>query len=224
VIAADGRHSRIARGLALSRAARRPRRWAVGAYFENVTGTAAFGEMHVRQGHYIGVAPLPGGLTNACLVTPSPSGRPMKDLLLAALRSDDALRDRFAGARIVNEPVWLGPLAVDCDVAGLPGLLLAGDAGGFVDPMTGDGLRFALRGGELAALEALRALEHGGADAHVRLRAARRREFGRKWRFNRSLRALVTSPGAVRAAGYGAMVAPSLLQQIIRYAGDLHAG
>ena len=142
---------------------------------------------------------------------------------MAALRSDGLLRDRFAAARMAGEPVCLGPLAVDCDVAGMPGLLLAGDAGGFVDPMTGDGLRFALRGGELAALEALHALEHGGDDAHHRLLAARRREFARKWRFNRSLRAMVGFPGAVRAAGYGAMVAPALLQRVIRYAGDLHA-
>ena len=31
------------------------------------------GEMHVRRGHYIGVAPVPGGLTNACLVVPHDS-------------------------------------------------------------------------------------------------------------------------------------------------------
>src|SRR6476469_1338528 len=35
VIAADGRHSRVARALGLSSAARWPRRWAIGAYFEN---------------------------------------------------------------------------------------------------------------------------------------------------------------------------------------------
>jgi flavin-dependent dehydrogenase len=223
VIAADGRYSRVARALGLSRAARRPRRWAIGAYFHDVAGLTSLGEMHVRHSHYIGVAPLPGGLTNACVVLPNPSGRSMRELLLAALRSDTQLRDRFAAARMVGEPVCLGPLAVDCDRAGMPGLLLAGDAGGFVDPMTGDGLRFALRGGELAALEALRALAHGSADAHLRLLAARRREFAHKWRFNRSLRTLVAFPGAVRAAGYGAMVAPALLQRIIRYAGDLHA-
>jgi flavin-dependent dehydrogenase len=223
VIAADGRYSRVARALGLSRAARRPRRWAIGAYFQDVAELTSLGEMHVRHGHYIGVAPLPGSLTNACVVTPNPSGRSMKDLLVAALGSDTQLRDRFAAARMVGEPGCLGPLAVDCDVAGMPGLLLAGDAGGFVDPMTGDGLRFALRGGELAALEALHALEHGSADAHLRLLAARRREFARKWRFNRSLRMMVAFPGAVRAAGYGAMVAPALLQRAIRYAGDLHA-
>ena len=52
----------------------------------------------------------------------------------------------------------LGPLAVETTGAGLPGLLLAGDAAGFIDPMTGDGLRIAMRGGELAAAAALEAL------------------------------------------------------------------
>jgi flavin-dependent dehydrogenase len=226
VIAADGRYSRVARGLGLSRSAPRPRRWAIGGYFQDVEGMTSFGEMHVRPRHYIGVAPLPGGLANACLVTPRPSGRSMNELLLATLRSDPLLRDRFAHARMIGDAICLGPLAVDCDRAGMPGLLLAGDAAGFVDPMTGDGLRFAFRGGELAALEALRALEYGeqgAADAHVRLHEARRREFTRKVRFNRRLRSLVASPAAVHAAAYGAAVAPAVLQRVIRYAGDPHA-
>jgi flavin-dependent dehydrogenase len=223
VIAADGRYSRVGRALGLSRAARGPRRWAIGAYFQDVAGTTSFGEMHVREGHYLGVAPLPAAVTNACIVTPQPSGRSMMDLLWRAVRSDEQLSDRFATARMIGEPICLGPLAVDCEVAGMNGLLLAGDAGGFVDPMTGDGLRFALRGGELAGLEALEALDHGGECAHVRLLAARRREFARKWRFNRSLRTMVGFPSAVRAAGYGAAVAPVLLQLMIRYAGDLYA-
>jgi flavin-dependent dehydrogenase len=112
---------------------------------------------------------------------------------------------------------------VDCDGAGVPGLLLAGDAAGFVDPMTGDGLRFAMRGAELAAHEALHALEHGTASAHLRLLAARRREFAAKWRFNRTMRWLVGYPGTVRAARYGAVCLPQLLQRAIRYAGDVHA-
>ena len=91
---------------------------------------------------------------------------------------------------------------VECAAAGAPGLLLAGDAAGFIDPMTGDGLRFAIRGAELAALEALRALEHGVDGAHVRLGRARRQEFRAKWRFNRALRVLVGSPAA-RAAWPG---------------------
>ena len=69
VIAADGRSSRLARALGLARYARAPRRWAVGGYFTGVTGMSPRGEMHVRPGRYIGVAPLPDGLTNVCVVT-----------------------------------------------------------------------------------------------------------------------------------------------------------
>ena len=115
---------------------------------------------------------------------------------------------------MVGDVVSLGPLGVDCSGAGAPGLLLAGDAAGFVDPMTGDGLRFAFRGGELAALEALGALSSGRVERrHVHLAQARAAEFASKWRFNRTLRLLVASPGAVRAAGYAATLAPQVLRR-----------
>ena len=223
VIAADGRHSRVARALGLSRAATWPRRWAIGAYFEGVSGMTTFGEMHVRRNHYMGIAPLPHGLTNACVVTPSPGGQLPADCMTAMLRGDPMLGERFAGARMVTTPMCLGPLAIDARAAGASGLLLAGDAAGFVDPITGDGLRFALRGSELAADEALRALQSGFDGAHVKLFDARRREFAAKWRFNRTMRWIVTYPAAVRAAGYGAAIVPQLLQHAIRYAGDVHA-
>ena len=114
----------------------------------------------------------------------------------------------------------LGPLAVDTQPSAIDGLLLAGDAAGFIDPMTGDGLRFAIRGGELAAAAALSALAHGWTGVHARLAAQRRREFGGKFRFNRTLRALVASPRSVAAAALGARLAPSVLRAIIARAGD----
>ena len=222
VIAADGGPSRLARSLSLSRSAARPRRWAVGGYFENVTGLSRLGEMHVRRGHYIGVAPLPDGTTNACIVTGDRMAlRQPGALLERALRSDALLRERFAAARLVAPPVCLGPLAVENHASGVPGLLLAGDAAGFIDPMTGDGLRFAFRGGELAALEAIAVLQHGDADAPARLDAARRREFRRKWYFDRLLRRLVSMPTAVRAGAAAAALAPAWLQYAIRFAGDV---
>jgi flavin-dependent dehydrogenase len=222
-IAADGRYSRVARALGLSRSPRRPRRWAIGSYFQDVGSMSAFGEMHVRRGHYLGVAPLPGGITNACVVTPVPGRAKPAAILMDALLQDPLLRDRFTHARMVVEPTSLGPLAVECCSGGMPGLLLAGDAAGFVDPMTGDGLRFAMRGAELAALEALHALEHGNADAHVRLLAARRREFAAKWRFNRTMRWMVEDRRTIRLAEIGAGVVPSMFRHAIRYAGDVQA-
>ena len=222
VIAADGRHSRVARSAGLGRYPARPRRWAVGGYFSEVGGLTSCGEMHVRPRHYIGVAPLPGGLTNACVVTADRRrlSHP-RTLLLDALHDEPQLRDRFAAARLASPPVVLGPLAVDVAAAGVPGLLLAGDAAGFIDPMTGDGLRFAIRGGELAALQALDALENGFADAHVRLREKRAREFRVKWLFNRGVRRLAASPSAVHVAAFVAAVLPSGIELAIRFAGDV---
>jgi len=226
VIAADGRRSAIAFGEGLARQPARPRRWAVGAYFAGVEGLSACGEMHVRAGHYLGVAPVPGGLANACLVLPHQGGHgalpPPARLLTRYLAADPELRSRFAHASIEGPPVMLGPMAVDGLAAGVPGVLLAGDAAGFIDPMTGDGLRLAMAGGELAAAVALDVL--GGrltvSRAHEALATRRRALFQAKWRFNRTLRALVAQPRGVAFAAAGARVAPSIFEGFIRYAGD----
>jgi flavin-dependent dehydrogenase len=226
-IAADGRRSTIAFGLGLARHPRRPRRWAIGAYYTGVSGLSALGEMHVRRDVYIGVAPLPGGLANVCLVQPSHPGDPaLHDpaaRLEQVLAREPLLRDRFEGATRVAAPVVVGPLAVERAGAPVDGLLIAGDAGGFVDPITGDGLRFAVRGAELAAAAALDALQSGWRGVHARLAAARRREFAAKWRFNLAVRALLTSPDAVAAAAFGARFAPGLIRAAIAKAGDCDA-
>jgi flavin-dependent dehydrogenase len=224
IIGADGRRSTIAFGLGAARHPGWPRRWAIGAYFENVAGVSRLGEMHVRRGSYVGIAAVPGGLTNVCLVKAwEPPGGTFRDpeaLLRRELVRDPQLMARFAAAKLVVPPVVLGPLAVDVDVPVLHGLLLAGDAAGFIDPMTGDGLRFAVRGGELAAEAALSALEHGWTGVHRRFAEARRREFAGKWRFNRALRRLVASPGAIKATELIASIAPSALRVVVRHAGD----
>ncbi len=151
VIAADGRRSSLAFALGLARHPRTPRRWALGAYFEGVTGLSDVGEMHVRGGHYLGVAPVPGGLANACLVVPETRARAIGSssalALDQALSGDEQLGPRFVAARRATPVTMLGPLAVDVDGAGVEGLLLAGDAAGFIDPMTGDGLRLPCAGG-----------------------------------------------------------------------------
>jgi flavin-dependent dehydrogenase len=114
----------------------------------------------------------------------------------------------------------LGPLAVDTHGSGWPGLLLAGDAAGFVDPMTGDGLRFAIRGGMLAADAAMREIATGAAQ-HRALDRMRRREFAGKWRVNRALRALVGSPSGVALAARVARYWDLPIRSLVAIAGDV---
>jgi geranylgeranyl reductase family protein len=225
VIASDGRHSKLAFGMGLAEYAAHPKRWAFGAYFVGVEGLTTHGEMHIRPDGYIGVAPLPGGMANVCVV------RELKNVFRAqrlnaesivgvAVRGDPLLRARFEGARQVSDVSSLGPLAVECRAAGYPGLLLAGDAAGFVDPMTGDGLRFALRGGELAAEAALRELSTG-VPACTSLQEARAKEFNGKWRLNRSLRALAGSPRSLAIAASISKQWQAPVRTLVRLAGDV---
>ena len=150
--------------------------------------------------------------------------RPRFDLTLhsRALADDHELRDRAAGATFDVPVRVLGPLAVEASAPGMPGLLLAGDAAGFVDPMTGDGLNLAMHGAALAAEAAERMLATGdGAGAVAWLSAQRHVVLGPKLRFNRLLRSLVESATALRIVGYGAAMAPFALRRLILRAGDV---
>jgi menaquinone-9 beta-reductase len=276
-IAAEGRSARLAAALGLSRFVRAPKRWAFGAYFEHVAGVTDRGEMHVRPDGYVGVAPLPDGLVNVCVVKEldafrlKPEATSLDDAFRLkpegtslnpfdndasdshnvasgfsrktdsfsretndcnrqtngfsraiddAIAADPMLRERFANARRVTAAVTLGPLGIESHAAGCPGLLLAGDAAGFIDPMTGDGLRFALRGGELAAAAALREIA-SGRPAFAALTAARRDEFAGKWRLNRTLRHLVGSAATLRAAALISAQWQAPVRLLISLAGDV---
>jgi flavin-dependent dehydrogenase len=223
-IAADGRRSRLMFSLGLARHPSWPRRWAIGGYYSGVAGLTTFGEMHIRPRSYMGVAPLPDGVANACLVIESPRGltdpsRTLDD----AVRRDPATADRFSRARRCGPATVIGPLAVDTTASGVPGLLAAGDAAGFIDPMTGDGLRFALAGAVLAARAAAEHLDGRLTEPHRALAAWRRQLFAGKWRFDRGVRRLVSLPPAVRAAAAGARIAPRAIRLAVSYAGDIDA-
>jgi flavin-dependent dehydrogenase len=229
-IGADGRRSTVGRACGLSACARRPRRWAIGAYFDGVEGLSTLGEMHVRRGHYIGVAPTADGRANACLVQPHASGDAAwadpGALLRARLRADPLLGPRFARAAATTRATVLGPLAIETRVPGCAGLLLVGDAAGFVDPMTGDGIRLALASAEIAA-DATREVLAGrmaSAVAHRAYARALESRVGWKRSFNRAMRSLVGSPPSVGLAARGAILWPAAFRAAIRYAGDAFPG
>jgi flavin-dependent dehydrogenase len=220
-IAADGRRSALGRSLHLNCHPATPRRWAFGTYASGVVGLSDLGEMHIRAGWYLGIAPLPGGIANVCLVVrPQRERVSPRDLIMRAIAAEPELADRFASAAFHDKVSALGPLAVEARSNGVPGLLLAGDASGFIDPMTGDGLYLAMRGAMLAAIETRRALETGElGKASSRLLTARRRAFGTKVRFNRVVRRLVDMPVGLRLATRGALLAPAAVRYAVRYAG-----
>ena len=226
-IAADGRRSTLAFALGLASHPPAPRRWAVGAYFEGIAGLDTVGEMHVRGPHYIGVAPLgDAGLANVCLVTPAREGFADPGPAPRAARSPPIPCSARAprGARRVTAPAILGPLAVDARAAGAAGpaprrrrrRLRRSD----------DRRRPALRDARRRARRrrgARRARGSRRSTRPARLADARARAFGAKYGVNRLLRRLVGTPRRVSVMAISARVAPGILRQMIRYAGDVAA-
>ena len=101
-------------------------------------------------------------------------------------------------------------------------MLLVGDAADFYDPFTGEGIYAALRGAELAAEQAVSALELDRLCATdlAPYDSARRREFGGKWIAERIVGWAVGRPKALNRIARRLAADPALADLLIGVAGD----
>ncbi len=155
VVAADGRASVVGERLGL----RRPHRWlhrlALVADMEGVSSDPERGEIVLAPPAYSILNPVAPGVGNLSLVVPLEEGRRHKADLAGyfdrATRALPGFRDRLRDARRIGPVHALGPLAYDVLPPRDGGVVLVGDAAGFLDPFTGEGIYAALRSAELAA-------------------------------------------------------------------------
>jgi flavin-dependent dehydrogenase len=166
LMAADGLHSTVARRLGLH-VVSRMRKIALVAHIRGIAGVGAYGEMHVAGRRYVGVAPLEpperGDLCNVAMVVDEArdgrrlAGKP-EAFLLDALQTFPGLRGRVESLRVERHTLAISRLSVRARRLSDAGLLLVGDATGYYDPFTGEGIYRALFGAGLATQVALPAL------------------------------------------------------------------
>jgi geranylgeranyl reductase family protein len=158
VIGADGAHSRIRGKIACSNMKSRHIALAVRTYFNGVGKLGHYIEIHCERSILPGygwVFPTGEGSANVGLGTSYRSARvnDLRRLFSEFLRQAPSMRERFNKATIVGHALsgWPIPLGFPVPKCGIKNVLLVGDAGGFADPLTGEGIYQALRSGELAA-------------------------------------------------------------------------
>jgi menaquinone-9 beta-reductase len=190
LIGADGARSRVAHRLGVERPVQMPRRLGLVAHYESDPDLVDHGEMHVGRRHYVGLAPLAGGRLNVGMALPMGEGGSAEARFAAAVESLPAVARRLAGRRRLTPIRGASPIGHRVSTPAGPGWLLIGDAAGFIDPFTGEGIYRALRSARAAA-EALRAGEAGAEDRYL---AARRSAFAAKDALTWTVQGMLAAP------------------------------
>jgi geranylgeranyl reductase family protein len=225
VIGADGRHSVVARRLGLLYP-HRLRRLALVGYADGIGDLGGRGEIYVDPPDYAILNPVAFGIVNLSLVVPLEHATPfagrLEAFFRARLKQLDHLGPRLEGMRLLGPVTALGPLAYRVARPRQGGVLLVGDAAGFYDPFTGEGIYTALRSAELAAEVAHGALARGdcSAGALAPYWRRRRRAFGDKERLIRLLQLVISRRWLANLVARGLARRPDLLGLLLGVIGD----
>ncbi len=162
IIGADGPRSMVARAAGVDRPVRALRRAGMTFHLADpwprLPGAPAIARMVIGDGWYCGIAPVPRGRVNIGVVIAERQLRQMDRGHDGALRLVRSILGRLPGsladwrhAPATDELQVALPLAHRPRRRTGPGFLLVGDAAGFLDPLSGEGLHRALASADLAA-------------------------------------------------------------------------
>jgi menaquinone-9 beta-reductase len=160
VVGADGLRSIVARGAGVARPARLDPRVGLTYHLPDTDpGSCRDARMRVLRDGYVGVAPVAGGRVNVGIVLGRSwraelrrsGARGVADSIVASIppTDGDPAGWRLGAPTDSVEGAW--PLGHRVTRRAGSGWLLVGDAAGFLDPFTGEGLHRALVSAELAA-------------------------------------------------------------------------
>jgi flavin-dependent dehydrogenase len=163
IVGADGRNSMVARQLRLFRWRSSHRRLALGRHYGRVQPAGEGAEIYLGRSIYGILNHQKQGSANVSIVVSGDGFEAWKgkleawfDSLLVEL---PALGARLESACPMDSVRALGPLAHYASRVSADGAILAGDAAGFYDPFTGEGVYMALESAQLAAETIHQAIE-----------------------------------------------------------------
>lgn len=247
LIGADGLRSIVARATRAVQRRPRLRKLSLSTHTAPFRDTDGLGELHLARGACMGIAPVTsaGDACNVTLVVKSdtasiangsaPSVRrrsTSRSVRLDAFVDEWRLRfpllEHGASVHPLGGEEWLasGPFDVAVRHVTHDGVALVGDAAGYFDPLTGQGIHQAIAGAEALAAIAARALRQPGpirrqrladwADAHAALTLGTRR-------VQRLIDAVLAQPALANAAIRGLARSDAARNALLAVTGDLRS-
>jgi len=201
VIAAHGRRSNMDR--VLERTFAKPTQTYVGLK-QHFNGPALSEhiDLHVFRGGYCGMSQVEDGTTNVCLLVRQDvfqeASRGSIPAFIAWMGDQNPHLERWLAQAAPVYPDWFSiaqvSLATKTPLEG--DILIAGDAGGMIAPLAGDGMAMALHGGTLAARAVDRYLTQAQDATTMTHDYARlwQRTFGTRLRLGRVLQSVMLRP------------------------------
>ncbi len=232
VVGADGSHSIVARAAGVARPTRLPERVGLSYHLADPRPDGPHdARLRVFDGGYIGIAPVPGRRVNIGIVL----GRSWRDRLArdGAVATADAIvaavppteddPATWRDGERCDHVAGASPLGGRVTRRAGPGWFLVGDAVGFLDPFTGEGLHRALVSTELAAAAIRVALDRPtrASDTAAAYDRAMRRRFAAKDAVSWLVQAFLARPASFEYAARRLATRPDVRATMGLVMGDL---
>lgn len=241
LVAADGLRSSLASRLELARGPGPLRKLSLTAHATGIDGHLHSGELHVGRGICAGLAPVtrpePGRspediVWNVTLVTSATSSarevrRDVEGFFWRELRTLPGLRARLERAELLPQGgrrlLASGPFHRPTRDLVADGAALVGDAAGYYDPFTGEGIYHGLLGAERLAPVVAAALRAGDVSARRLLGYARphRRCLAEAHLLQRLVEAVISRPELCDAVIDRLRGCPRFARRLLAVTGDL---
>ena len=224
VVDAGGRNSVSLRRLNLKRASATRGKIALAAHWAGAQLPQNYCTMHISPPGYTGMASVGSDLLNVVLVVDSElvKGKELKSFYTQAVLSNPLRRECLDGAVLKDQVRTVDSLAYDVKPVPCGGLLLVGDAMGFIDPFTGEGIYLSLRSAQLAGevLDGAFRSANFSRQKIQRYEGLRTQEFHKKFVLSRILQRLIYNPWLCRGVVTALARNSVLAQELVGVLGD----
>ena len=198
VVDAGGRNSISLRRLNLKQGSSGEGKIALAAHWEGVRLPGQYCYMHISRPGYTGIAPVGQNKANVVLVVDNASlaGQDVDDFYRSTVLKNPLRREMLGAGEPAEKVRAVDSLAYSVKTPPCGGLVLVGDATGFVDPFTGEGIYLSLRSSQLASgviAGAFNNLDFSKKQLGSYDRV-RRMEFHKKFLLSKMLQRLIYSP------------------------------